>query len=179
MEEVVEEMDARRNDVTSVAAAFGEIERANRGVGFGLNTKVVSSLLRNGSTGDFFHLYFPDSAFHWFRLRAAGPYMRRFFFATITVFLLLYTNAHHTRGYSRPAPLSSRSALCLARGDGGKGGDGGCGGGAHEGVPGATAVVSGGRSGGGGGASLDRRGGGGTPGGRRAGGGSAAAGGGL
>ncbi|XP_048532161.1 plant intracellular Ras-group-related LRR protein 5 [Triticum urartu] len=50
MAEVVEEMDARRSDVAA-AAAVGEIERGNRGVGFGLDTKAVSSLLRNGSTG--------------------------------------------------------------------------------------------------------------------------------
>ncbi|KAM3402885.1 hypothetical protein ACQJBY_006590 [Aegilops geniculata] len=44
-------MDARRSDVAAAAAAVGEIERGNRGVGFGLDTKAVSSLLRNGSTG--------------------------------------------------------------------------------------------------------------------------------
>ncbi|KAE8789025.1 plant intracellular Ras-group-related LRR protein 5-like [Hordeum vulgare] len=53
MEEVVEEMDAKRIDVAAAAAAVGEIERGNRGVGFGLDSKAVSSLLRNGSTGDF------------------------------------------------------------------------------------------------------------------------------
>ena len=55
-EEVVEEMDARRSAVAAAASAVGEIERGNRGVGFGLDTKAVSSLLRNGSTGDFFPL---------------------------------------------------------------------------------------------------------------------------
>jgi hypothetical protein len=58
-EEVVEETEAKRADVAAAAApAVLEIERGNKGVGFGLDSEAVSSLLRHGSTGEFTSLQF-------------------------------------------------------------------------------------------------------------------------
>jgi hypothetical protein len=37
----------------AAAPAVLEIERGNKGVGFGLDSEAVSSLLRHGSTGEF------------------------------------------------------------------------------------------------------------------------------